>query len=72
MAVAAGYMHTCAVVAPGEVCCWGYNKYGQLGTGDKESYRYPTFITGLWHGDCVLLLMFDLTLSRDIQLSKNS
>jgi alpha-tubulin suppressor-like RCC1 family protein len=34
--VAAGDRHTCAVRA-GEVFCWGYNAYGQLGIGSRQS-----------------------------------
>jgi alpha-tubulin suppressor-like RCC1 family protein len=50
IAVAAGYMHTCAVVSPGDVCCWGYNEYGQLGTGDNLDRFFPIFLSGLWLG----------------------
>ena len=34
-------MHMCAVVIPGDVYCWGYNKYGQLGTGNNFSSFEP-------------------------------
>ena len=34
--VAAGEVHTCAVRADGELYCWGYNVYGQLGLGEEQ------------------------------------
>ncbi|MEI9937767.1 MAG: hypothetical protein WDO69_11160 [Pseudomonadota bacterium] len=30
-----------------EVWCWGYNGYGELGTGDTVNKKYPTKILGL-------------------------
>ncbi|MEO3827663.1 hypothetical protein [Actinomadura sp. B10D3] len=35
--VAAGNLHTCAVLVGGEVVCWGQNLYGILGSGDQEA-----------------------------------
>lgn len=34
LAVAAGSLHTCALLDDHRVKCWGYNGYGQLGLGD--------------------------------------
>jgi cysteine-rich repeat protein len=34
VALAAGEMHTCAVLDDGHVKCWGYNTQGELGLGD--------------------------------------
>lgn len=34
LAIAAGDAHTCAIVAGGDVYCWGDNRFGQLGYGD--------------------------------------
>ena len=31
--IAAGSYHDCAILDDGEVWCWGWNAYGQLGTG---------------------------------------
>ncbi len=55
IAIAAGYMHTCAVVSSGNVSCWGYNQYGQLGTGDTQSCSSPTLVSGLRQGKNILL-----------------
>ncbi|MFN3198639.1 MAG: thrombospondin type 3 repeat-containing protein [Bradymonadia bacterium] len=36
--VAAGYTHSCALLDNGRVKCWGYNGYGNLGTGNTTQY----------------------------------
>ncbi len=40
------YEHTC-VIATGEVLCWGYNYYGQLGVGDDTARYVPTIVGGV-------------------------
>ena len=30
-AIATGYYHSCALLDNGDLKCWGYNNYGQLG-----------------------------------------
>ena len=47
--IAAGGSHTCAVVSGGIVFCWGYNGFGQLGTGDTTVRLVPTAM-GLGQG----------------------
>lgn len=36
IAVAAGDLHTCAILNDGGLKCWDYNQNGQLGYGDAE------------------------------------
>lgn len=47
--VAAGYDHTCAVLADGSLYCWGSNERGQVGNGlvDLQNpVATPTLVTG--------------------------
>jgi alpha-tubulin suppressor-like RCC1 family protein len=41
-ALAAGFGHTCGLVANGDAYCWGRNDRGQLGTGDTADRQSPT------------------------------
>jgi alpha-tubulin suppressor-like RCC1 family protein len=47
--IAAGYFHTCAVLASGGVRCWGWNIFGQLGNGEQsfESVATPVAVVGI-------------------------
>jgi len=46
--ITVGYYHTCAITGDGGAYCWGYNGYGQLGTGDNDSSYVPVAV--LNHG----------------------
>jgi alpha-tubulin suppressor-like RCC1 family protein len=49
VAIAAGFAHTCAIMATGQVACWGDNTNGELGLGSPNSTSNPvaTLVTGL-------------------------
>ncbi len=46
-AVSAGGAHACAVLATGQLRCWGGNTRGQLGNGSVLPSRSPVAVTGL-------------------------
>ena len=47
-ALALGAYHTCAIQAvTGQVVCWGYNQYGQLGGGTENADDFAPMLAGL-------------------------
>lgn len=47
VAIASGGQHTCAVMAGGDVKCWGNNLSGQLGDGTQVQRLTPVTVPGL-------------------------
>jgi alpha-tubulin suppressor-like RCC1 family protein len=48
--LAAGFAHACAMKTSGDVLCWGFNMYAQLGTGDHtDRLRATTVVSGARH-----------------------
>ncbi|MBX3246420.1 MAG: hypothetical protein KF901_04485 [Myxococcales bacterium] len=45
--VAAGYKSTCGVTDDGDVFCWGWNEYRQIGQTDRIRRTMPTRVAGL-------------------------
>lgn len=62
--IAAGFGHTCAVLAEGSLRCWGWNSRGELGDGSITSQPYPTAVSGLL-GIVEVGAGFDYTCARN-------
>ncbi len=45
-AITVGDTHACALTPAGAAYCWGFNGWGQLGTGDKDDSPQPRAVTG--------------------------
>jgi alpha-tubulin suppressor-like RCC1 family protein len=46
--------HTCILNGAGEILCWGWNKYGQLGDASHDDRSAPVPVTG-WEGSAILI-----------------
>jgi alpha-tubulin suppressor-like RCC1 family protein len=46
IAITAGETHTCALIESGQVKCWGWNYYGQLGDGTMADRSTPAEVIG--------------------------
>ena len=51
VAITIGWEHMCALLTGGGVNCWGWNAFGQLGTGDTTNRYSPTAVAGLVSGN---------------------
>lgn len=47
VAISSGPFHNLVLCSDGTVAAWGYNNYGQLGTGDKVTSRVPVRVKPL-------------------------
>ena len=45
--IAAGAVHTCALLTDGTVQCWGDSYWGQLGSGTTTSSSVPVAVAGI-------------------------
>ena len=50
VALSSGVYHTCAILDNGDVSCWGYGNYGQLGNGETTDKIIPTLTSSLGTG----------------------
>jgi len=49
--VSAGYYTTCALLQGGKLKCWGYNYYGEVGSGSSgNEYHHPVQVVGMTSG----------------------
>ena len=49
VAIAAGALHTCALLADGTARCWGWNHDGQIGNGRTTDLSQPQPLSGTGH-----------------------
>jgi alpha-tubulin suppressor-like RCC1 family protein len=53
VAIAAGHLHTCALLVAGTVRCWGINQFRELGDGTTQVRRTPVPVPGIGVGAAV-------------------
>ncbi|MEZ4639494.1 MAG: hypothetical protein R2873_21940 [Caldilineaceae bacterium] len=53
ISLTAGYSHTCATLQNGDVKCWGWNGYGQLGDGTQIERSTPVDVRDLTGGGAI-------------------
>ena len=45
--ITAGGNHACALLASGQIDCWGYNERGELGVGTTSDSNVPALVSGV-------------------------
>ena len=60
-AVAAGARHTCVRTTTGNVKCWGFNTFAQLGDGTSFDRLRPVYVTGLGAATLTLSILSTAT-----------
>jgi hypothetical protein len=68
VSVAVGYFHSCALASGGDLWCWGFNAYGQVGNGNTDTQCSPVVISvGSGNSTSMLTYFPDPGLKRQIQ-----
>ena len=65
--VSAGSHHTCAILDNGDLKCWGFDNYGQLGDGGSNTDTNAPSSTAIDLGTC---LLYTSPSPRDRSLSR--
>lgn len=60
-AIAAGGFHACALLSSGEVRCWGFGGYGNLGNGSTDDASVPATVINLGSGALAIAAGFTHT-----------
>ena len=70
VAISAGGQHTCAILDNGDLKCWGYDYYGQLGDGGTNTNTNAPSSTAIDLGTGRTCLLYTSPSPRDRSLSR--